>query len=356
MTTATPQRPRIDLFSDTVTRPTRAMREAMLEADVGDEQLLEDPTTNALQDHVAELLGTEAALFMPSGAMCNIASFSVHCRPGDEVVLDAMAHPVHWEVGAIPAVTGAQLRTIDARRGIFTPEELERAIHPPDRHHPRTRVVSIEQTTNAGGGAAWTLDEVDAVARVARDHHLAVHIDGARLLNAVVATGTPAAEYARRADSVWIDLSKGLGAPVGAVLAGSRRFIDEAWRVKQRLGGAMRQSGVIAAAGLYALHNHVNRLQQDHLHARQLAERIATIDGVHIDLGAVHTNIVVFDIAGTGLDAHAFLGTLLDRHGVRLSDMGGTLVRAVTHLDVTGDDVAEAGDAIADVLAGVPAR
>lgn len=339
----------IDLFSDTVTRPTHAMREAMMTAIVGDEQLGEDPTTNELQRRVADLLGMEAALLLPSGAMCNLVAYCVHCSPGDEVILDATAHPVHYESGGVAAVVGAQLQTVDGTRGIFTAAQVEAAVRPAHvRHHPRSRVVSIEQTTNAGGGACWTLDQVRDVRDTSHDHGLAVHMDGARLLNAVVATGTPAHEFAAGLDSVWIDLSKGLGAPMGAVLAGSTEFIRESWRVKQRLGGAMRQSGIIAAAGIHALDHHVDRLADDHRAARALAEQLATIDGIEVDLAGVETNIVIMQIES---GADHVIDELQSRFGIRYSPMGPTTARAVTHLDVDAEDIRRAAVCTAEVMA-----
>ncbi|MBC7643948.1 MAG: aminotransferase class I/II-fold pyridoxal phosphate-dependent enzyme [Thermoleophilia bacterium] len=341
----------IDMFSDTVTRPSDGMRAAMAAAEVGDEQLFEDPTTSGLQRRVAELLSKAAAVFMPSGIMCNLAAYSVHCRPGDEIVLDQTAHPVHFEVGGVAAIVGAQLRTVTGTRGVFTEHDLGRAIrHPEMRNNPHSRVVSIEQTTNLGGGAVWTLDQVAVVAGRAREHNMIVHIDGARLLNAVAASGTSAERFAAHADTIWIDFSKGLGAPVGAVLAGSEGFIHQAWKVKQRLGGAMRQSGVIAAAALYALDHNVDRLAEDHAAARAFADIVATSPGVALDPTTVETNIVIFDIAPSGRDAAEVVAELRARHGVRLSHMGGTTLRAVAHLDVTTAQSREAAEGLVGVL------
>lgn len=350
--------PRIDLFSDTVTRPTDSMRAAMAAAEVGDEQLGEDPTTNRLTARVAELLGTEDAMFAPSGAMCNLVSYAIHCRPGDEVLLDRTAHPIHYEVGGVAAVAGAQLQPLAGRRGIFSAADVERHVRPPaDHHQPRTRVVSIEQTANAAGGTVWPLETVAQVAEVARAHGLAMHLDGARLLNAVAATGVPASEWCRHFDSCWIDLSKGLGCPVGAVLGGSRAFIAEARRVKQRLGGSLRQSGILAAAGLHALDHHVERLAEDHANAKLLAGLVAAgAPGVSLDLQGVESNIVIMDVEATGVTAERFLERLRTAHGVRCSPMGGTLVRAVTHLDVDADAVRSAAAAIVSTAQELRAR
>src|SRR5512147_2693009 len=273
----------VDLYSDTVTRPTPAMRRAMAEAEVGDEQNREDPTVNRLQARVAALLGKEAALFLPSGTMCNQVAFAVHCRPGDEILLHELAHPLLYEAGGPAALVGAVLRPLPGPRGIFTADQVRAAVRPAVHYMPRTRAVSVEQTANIVGGVCWALSEVEAVCAAGRAHGLACHMDGARLLNAVVSTGTPARAFAAPFDSVWIDLTKGLGAPVGAVLAGSRAFIEEAWRYKQRLGGAMRQAGIIAAAGLYALEHHVERLADDHERARRLARGLAELPGVAVD-------------------------------------------------------------------------
>ena len=239
----------INLFSDTQTQPSAGMRKAMAEAEVGDEQRFADPTTNRLQERVAELLGHEAGLFLPSGTMCNEIAFRLHIRPGgDEMIIAGNAHPLVAEAGGPGSLSGAHLSLIAADAGIFTPEQLEAAIRPPDRYALRSRLVSVEQTTNLGGGRVWPLESVTAVLRVARERGLRAHMDGARLMNAVVASGVPAADYAGGFDTAWVDFTKGLGAPVGAVLVGSRELIDEAWRYKQMWGGAMRQSGIIAAA------------------------------------------------------------------------------------------------------------
>jgi len=330
----------VDLFSDTVTRPTPAMRRAMAEAEVGDEQQREDPTVNLLQDMVADLLGKEAALFLPSGTMCNQVAFAVHCRSGDEILLQEQAHPLLFEVGGASALIGALLRPLAGPGGLFTAEQVRTAIRPPAYYMPRTRAVSIEQTSNVSGGICWPLEQIEEVCRAAHAGGLVTHMDGARLLNAVVARRTPARKFAAPFDSVWIDLSKGLGAPVGAVLAGSRDFIEEAWRYKQRFGGAMRQAGIIAAAGVYALQHHVERLAEDHERARRLAEGLASIPGIGLDPKRVETNIVVFELHG--LTGEEFGARTLASHGVRFSVLGPSTVRAVTHLDIPTDGIERA--------------
>jgi threonine aldolase len=332
----------VDLFSDTVTRPTAAMRRFMCEAEVGDEQLREDPTVNLLQETVAELLGKEAALFLPSGTMCNQVAFAVHCRAGDEILLQEFGHPLLYEVGGPAAMVGAVLRPLTGPRGLYTAEQVRAAIRPPAYFMPRTRAVSVEQTSNVAGGVCWPLQQVEAVCETAHAAGLVAHMDGARLLNAVVASGTSARAFAAPFDSVWIDLSKGLGAPMGAVLAGSSEFINDAWRFKQRFGGAMRQAGIMAAGGLYALRHHVDRLAEDHERARRLATGLAAIPGVTIDPDRVETNIVIFDVRPSGITGETFGSRTLASHGVRFSVLGPTTVRGVTHLDIPPDGIERA--------------
>jgi threonine aldolase len=337
----------VNLFSDTQTRPTPAMRQAMASAEVGDEQRFDDPTVSALQDRVAELLGKEAALFLPSGTMCNAIGFRLHLRPGgDEVILERNSHPVRYEAGGPAALTGAQIYPVDGEGGMFTAEQLRMALRPAgDRYAPRSRLVSIEQTTNIGGGRVWPLAQLDAVLEVGAGAGLRAHLDGARLMNAVVASGVSAADYARRFDTAWIDFTKGLGAPLGAALAASRDLIDEAWRYKQMLGGAMRQAGIVAAGALYALDHHVERLAEDHENARLLAEGLAEVRGVSIDPAAVETNIVIFEIK----DAVATCAALWDE-GVQLAPLDARRIRAVTHLDVDRSGIERALEVMRRVL------
>ena len=337
----------VNLYSDTQTRPTDAMRHAIATAEVGDEQRGQDPTVNALQQRVAELLGQDAALFLPSGSMCNEISIRLHTRPGgDELYLHRTSHPIVAEAGGPAFFSGAMIRALDGEGGMFTPDELEGALRAPgSRYEPRSRVVCVEQTTNLAGGRVWTRAGIDAVVEVARKHGLRAHLDGARLMNACVASGESAASFASGFDTAWLDFTKGLGAPVGACLAGSQELIDEAWRYKQMLGGALRQAGIVAAAGLYALEHHVERLAQDHANARTLAEGLASIAGIHIDADAVETNIVIFDVA----DAEALVARLA-RAGVEMSRFGPTRVRAVTHLDVDAAGIDRALVAVRDAL------
>ena len=335
----------VDLFSDTVTRPTAPMRRFMCEAEVGDEQQREDPTVNLLQDMVADLLGKEAALFLPSGTMCNQVAFAVHCRPGDEILLQELAHPLLYEAGGAAAMIGAILRPLPSPGGLFTAAQVEEAIRPAVHYMPRTRAVSIEQTSASVGGVCWPLQQILDVCAAAHARGLVAHMDGARLFNAAVATGSSARAFAAPVDSIWIDLSKGLGAPVGAVLAGSRDFVEQAWAFKQRFGGAMRQAGIIAAAGVYALRHHVDRLAEDHQRARALAHGLAEIPGVALDPDRVETNSVIFDVRRTGMSAEAFGARTLASHRVRFSVLGPTTVRAVTHLDIPPDGIERALDA-----------
>jgi len=331
MTATTPIE--VDLYSDTVTRPTSAMRRFMCDAPVGDEQKGEDPTVNQLQEMVAELLGKEAAVFLPSGTMCNEIALRVHCRPGDEMLAHRTAHPIHFETGGPAALAGVNVRPLDGARGQFDAAAVEEGVRPAgNRYAPRSRLLWVEQTSNLGGGSVWSLERIKNVVGVGRRHNLVTHMDGARLMNAVVASGVSARAYAEPFDSTWIDFTKGLGAPVGAALAGSREFIAEAWRCKQQMGGAMRQAGIIAAGGVYALRHHVERMVEDHANARRLAEGLAELPGIKLDPAEVETNIVFFDVTGT-LDAPTAVQRLLT-HGVRVGAMGQRTMRAVTHLDV----------------------
>jgi threonine aldolase len=315
----------INLYSDTQTRPTEAMRKAIASAEVADEQRGQDPTTLRLEERVAELLGQEAAVFLPSGTMCNQIAFRLHARPGgDEMLLDRSAHPIIAEAGGPAQNAQLMLNALDGDRGVFSAAQLRDAIRPANRYLPRSRLVSVEQTTNMGGGRVWPLETLREVLDVAREHHLRAHMDGARLMNAVVASGVAAAEHAGGFDTAWIDFTKGLGAPVGAVLAGSGELIGEAWRWKQMMGGAFRQSGIVAAGCLYALDHHVARLAEDHENARALAAGLAELG---LEVIAPETNIVIFAAPARFLEQMA-------EHGVELSGTPDGRLRAVTHLDV----------------------
>ena len=336
-----------DFYSDTRTRPTAAMWAAMATAEVGDEQAGEDPTTNELQRRVADLLGKEAAVFLPSGTMCNEIAIRVHCRPGDEIIAHWTSHVVGWEGGGPAALSGALVQAVDGDDGQFTPDEVDRAVRPRTRYAPETRLMVVEQTANAGGGTVWPLARIRAVVGAARGHGLSTHMDGARLMNAVVASGTPAAMFASGFDSVWMDFSKGLGAPVGAVLAGTAEFIERCWRFKQQWGGAMRQSGVLAAACLHALDHHVERLAEDHERARRIARHLATLPGLTVK--APETNLVFATVAAPAPPATE-LARRLAEHGVRISTFCDARLRIATHLDVGDAAVDTLCAAFADVL------
>jgi len=336
---------RINLLSDTQTRPTPAMREAIARADVGDEQIGDDPTVNVLCERVADLLGKQAAVFMPSGTMCNVAATLVHCRPGDEILAHETAHIIAREGGAHAALGGFQITPLPGADGQFSPESFRKALHPRSRYQPPQTVVSVEQTANIGGGTIWKKAALDEIAQIAKTNGLVTHMDGARLLNASVATGIGARDMAMGWDSAWIDFSKGLGAPVGAAIAGSREFIDEVWRWKQRLGGSMRQAGICAAACVYALDHHVDRLADDHANARALARGLAQINGMEVQ--QPETNLVFFKPDGAGVSGEKMVERLRQR-GVLLAMMDGR-IRACTHLDVNAEMIEETVGLVRDI-------
>ncbi len=319
----------------------------MCASEVGDEQRYEDPSVNELQERVADLLGKEAALFLPSGTMCNHIAYLVHCDPGDMILMERTAHPLISEAGGACALAGVTLYPIDGQRGQFTPEQVaELMSYPSSLRRPDVRVVSIEQTANSPGGCIWPLDRIRAVCEVTHEKGAIAHMDGARLFNAVVETGISARDYAETFDSVWVDLSKGLGAPVGGVLAGSGAFIRQAWGWKHRLGGAMRQSGILAAAGIYALEHHIDRLAEDHRNAKRFAKGIAGAAGISVDPDSVETNMVRFDVAQTGLSSSSFVERLISEEGVRVSTPGPTALRAVPHLGITEEDIDSAVESV----------
>ena len=339
---------RINLLSDTQTRPTPAMREAIARAEVGDEQIGDDPTVNLLCERVAELLGKQAAVFMPSGTMCNVAATLVHCRPGDEILAHESAHIIAREGGAHAALGGFQITPLSGPDGQFAPDTFRKALHPRTRYQPPQTVVSVEQTANIGGGTIWKKAALDEVVKIAKANGLATHMDGARLLNACVATGIPARDMAEGWDSAWIDFSKGLGAPVGGVIAGSHDFIDEVWRWKQRLGGSMRQAGICAAACVYALDHHIDRLAEDHANARALARGLSQIAGIEVQ--HPETNLVFFNPDGAGISGQKLVDSLRQR-GVLLAMMDGR-IRACTHLDVSADMIEETVGLVREIARG----
>ncbi len=330
---------RINLYSDTQTRPSRAMKQAMMEAATGDEQGGSDPTVWELCDRAAALLGKQAAMFLPSGTMCNQVAIATHCRPGDEVLAHQDAHIQSSEAGAPGAISGVMIRGLPGERGIFSAQSLQGAIRPVSRYSPPQTLVEVEQTANKGGGTCWKLAELAAVADVAHAHGMQVHMDGARVLNAGVALGAAASDVVAKCDTVWLDFTKGLGAPLGAVLAGPRDFIGEAWRWKQRLGGSMRQGGMNAAACIYALQHNIDRLAEDHANAAALARGMGQIPGIAVEVP--ETNLVFFDTSGTGLTASTFADRLRPL-GVTVSVSDTFRGRACTHLDVNAVQVEEA--------------
>jgi threonine aldolase len=336
----------IDLRSDTVTRPTAGMRRAMQDAELGDDVYDEDPSVLALQRKVAALLGKEAALFVPSGTMSNQIALLCHCERGDEVIAGEGTHCMLYESGAASAWAGVGFCVV-GKGGLFDAEQMLAAIKPSEYHFPRARLVALENTHNRGGGRVFPQAVLAAVADAARARGLRVHLDGARLWNASVASGRALAELAAPADSVSVCFSKGLGAPVGSALCGSRELIARARRFRKMLGGGMRQAGVLAAAASYALDHHVERLAEDHANARLLAQGLARLPGVECDPERIETNIVLFDLPGR--DATAFVAAARGA-GVRLNSTGPHQLRAVTHLDVSRRDIEQATERIADAL------
>lgn len=333
-----------DFYADTKTKPTAEMRKAMLSCVVGDEQKDEDPTTTELCARVAKLLGKEAAVFLPSGTMCNEIAIKVHTNPGDEVICEQSCHIINFETGGPSAISGVMIRAIHGENGIFSADQVRASIRPNSRYMPKSTLMCVEQTANLGGGAIWPLEQLDAVADAAREAGLATHMDGARLMNAATKTGVAAARYAQNYDSVWIDFTKGLGAPVGAVLAGTHEFIAEAWRLKQRFGGAMRQSGIIASMCLYALDHHIDRLAEDHELASSLGAEISKLPWVK-EVLPVETNIVIFDMTEDAPLA-ADLVESLKAEGILVGAFGHRRIRVVTHIDVNP----EAGAALMRAL------
>jgi threonine aldolase len=340
----------IDLRSDTVTKPTLAMRRAMAEAEVGDDVFGEDPTVNRLQEAVADLLGHEAALFVPSGTMGNQIAIRCHTQPGDEIICEAGAHFLHYELGGLAAWSGVHARTINGVRGVITTEQIAPLIRPAVYYLPTTKLIAIENTHNSAGGTIFPVDEIKRIASFARERGLRLHLDGARLWNASAATGIPLKEYARVCDSVSVCFSKGLGAPVGSALAGSREFIERARRVRKMFGGGMRQVGILAAAALYALEHHRERLPEDHARAKKLAAGLANLPGVRIDHESVQTNIVRIDLSQTKLDAAAAVAALR-QEGVWVVPFGPHVLRAVTHLEISASAIEYVLSAFRKILA-----
>jgi threonine aldolase len=340
----------IDLRSDTVTKPSPAMREAMARAEVGDDIYGEDPTVNRLQEVGAALVGKRAALFVPSGTLGNQLSLRAQAQPGHEVIVEGQSHIIRYEQGAAAALAGVQLHWVTGKQGLMTAEQVQAAIRPKDPYSIQSALICIENTHNAGGGRVYPLSTIHAIRAVATAHGLPMHLDGARLFNAVVASGVSAAEYARHFDTVTFCLSKGLGAPAGSLIAtDDPGLLERLRRFRRMYGGAMRQSGILAAAGLYALEHHIQRLSDDHAHAKRLAARLQQIPAVTIDPTLVETNILFFDVHSPKLSTPAFVAAL-KQEGVLINAVGGSTCRAVTHLDVSSEAIEQAADHIARVL------
>lgn len=340
----------IDLRSDTVTKPTDEMRKAMARADVGDDVYGEDPTVNRLQDMAANMLGKRFALFVPSGTMANQLAIRSQAQPGQEIIVESKSHIVRYEQGAAGALAGVQLHWIYGERGVMSAEQVEAAIRPNDPHSVTTALICLENTHNAGGGTIYPLSTIERIRTIAVRHRIPMHLDGARLFNAVAATTLPPTVYAQHFETVSICLSKGLGAPVGSLLlSNDQQVIDRARRFRRMYGGAMRQAGIIAAAGIYALERHITRLKTDHEHAKKLARLLQQIPTIQIVPQHVETNIVIFDIINEQRTPTELVAALKD-HGVLINTLGGNTYRAVTHLNIAGKQIDEAAGIFTKVL------
>lgn len=337
----------VDVRSDTVTRPTPEMRRAMAGAEVGDDVLGDDPTVRRLEQRVAELLGKETALFFPSGIMANQTAVHVLSRPGTEVIIEQDGHILNYEAGAASHWSGVQMRPVPAPHNLMTAARVAEAVRPPGRYSLPTSLVCLENTHNAGGGRVLPVDDLAAIGELCHELGLPLHLDGARLWNAAAASGVAPGEYAAHADTVMVTLSKGLGCPVGSMLAGDERTMERAWLVRRRFGGGMRQAGILAAAGLYALDHHLDRLTEDHAHAKLLASLVGELPGVEVV--EPETNIVMIDLPGDGPDAASVIASMTGR-GVLISQFGGYRLRAVTHMDVDEAGIRRVAAALEAVL------
>lgn len=340
----------IDLRSDTVTKPSPEMRVAMAAAEVGDDVFGEDPTVNRLQEKVAELLGKEAALFVPSGVMANQLSIKAHTQPGDEIIVESGSHIFNYETAAPSLLSSVQLHTIQGERGILRAEQLAPAVRSAAYYMPRTSLICLENTHNKAGGTVYPLEEIKNIHSFAKERGIALHLDGARLWNASVATGISLKEYARHFDTVSVCFSKGLGAPVGSAVAGPKELIEKVRKFRKIFGGGMRQAGIIAAGGLYAVEHNIGRLKEDHEKARLFADTLSGVPGFSIDPKSVQTNIVIIDIGATGKHPSELL-TFLRANKILLTEMSHTSIRAVTHMDVTMDQVRQAATTIKEIFA-----
>ena len=331
----------VDLRSDTFTKPSQEMREVIARAEVGDDVFGEDPTVNLLQEKITSMMGKEAGLFVSSGTQGNQVSINAHTQPGDEVVLDSNAHILYYEAGAPALLSGVQLRPLNGRNGVITAEQVEEVIRPENDHFPPTRLICLENTHNRAGGWIYPIEEIGRIRKLAEDHGIKMHLDGARLWNASVATGISLKEYAQYFDSVTVCFSKGLGAPIGSMVVGSRDFIVRAHRYRKIYGGGMRQVGILAAAALYAVEKNFEKLAEDHSHARMLAGAVEALPGITINLESVQTNIIVMEVKGARYTATQVVEKLKER-GILILAIGPTWLRIVTHLDVSEEDIRKA--------------
>ncbi len=340
----------IDLRSDTVTKPNQAMRSVMANAEVGDDVYKEDPTTNRLQKYCAELFKKEDALFVPSGVMGNQLCLNVLTQPSDEIICDKNAHIFQFESGSPAMLSGLSMNLIDGKNGVITPEQVEKVIRPASAYYmPRTKVIEVENTHNVAGGVVHPIENIKALRILADRYNLKMHLDGARLWNASVATGISLEEYSSYFDTISVCLSKGLGAPVGSIILGEKAMIEEAFRVRKAWGGGMRQIGILAAAGLYAIENNFNRLAEDHANAKELANHLAKIEAVEIDSSLVQTNILIFK--PLTISAEEVVAKSKEK-GLLISAMGVGAIRAVTHLDISNKDIKQAKQILTEVLNG----
>lgn len=339
----------IDLRSDTVTKPSMAMREAMMAAEVGDDVYGEDPTVNRLQEEIAGMFAKEAALFVPSGTMGNEICIKAHTQPGDEIIVESDSHIFVYETGAPSLLAGVQIFPVRGENGMMTAEQVEKSVRRDVYYLPRTRLICIENTHGRSGGSIIPLGEIEKIHAIARSRDIRMHLDGARLWNASVATGIPVREYAKYFDTVSVCFSKGLGAPVGSMIVGSKEKVADALKIRKIFGGGMRQAGVLAAAALYAVEHNIGRLAADHENAKILAEKLSEIGAFDIDPGKVQTNMVIFDVGGTGMNRDHLLN-LLKEHGVLLTPEGENSVRAVTHLDLTRSQVLRAAELFGELF------
>jgi threonine aldolase len=339
----------VDLRSDTVTKPSPGMRQTMAEAEVGDDVFHEDPSINRLEEMVAALYGKEAAIYVASGTMANQLAIRAQTHHGDEIIMERTSHPFNSEAGALAALAGVQVNLVDGQQGIMDAEQIRAVVRSPNVHHAPTALICLENTHNRGGGSIWPLDKIRAIRDVATATNVPMHLDGARLLNACVATGLTPRDYAQYFDSCTLCLSKGLGAPVGSLVIGTKPFVERVHRFRKQFGGGMRQAGILAAAGIYALQHNVERLAEDHLNAKRLARGLADIGGLDIDVNAVGTNILYFHVRQPGLTVPMLIERL-KTEGVLMLGTGPTSVRAVTHLDISKEGIDRAIDVLRRVV------